>query len=208
MSDPAQDKRQLARVRVWDLFTRLFHWLLVALVAVAWYIGDNRSFTNIEYHFYLGYTIGGLVVARLLWGLIGPRPIRLAALINSPRKTVAYASTLFRRKPSYTFGHNPIGALSIIAMIVSLTVQVGTGLFAEDDGLFASGPLSGYASSGWVIQMNAIHALNSKILLGLIGLHIAAVIFYLVWKRENLIWPMISGWKKVDRSQLPSDVDH
>jgi len=205
MTEPAQSNPQLARVRVWDLFTRLFHWLLVVAVAIGWYLGDNRSFTNIEYHFYIGYAIGGLVVLRLLWGLFGPKPVRLTALVNTPRATLSYASTLFRRRPSNTFGHNPIGGLSIVAMLISLAVQVGTGLCAEDDGLFAAGPLSGYADSGFVTQMNAIHALNSKVLLGLIGLHVAAVAFYLIWKRENLIAPMIHGWKQVDRSQLPPD---
>lgn len=207
MTQPAQDEDQIARVRVWDPFIRLFHWLLVIAVAAAWYIGDNLSFTNIEYHFYLGYTIGGLVVLRLFWGLVGPKPVRLTSLVKGPGATLGYLGTLFRRKPSHTFGHNPIGGLSIVAMIVSLLVQVGTGLFAESDSLFSSGPLSGYVSSGMVSQMNSIHEINSKILLGLIILHVSAVLFYLIWKRENLVTPMINGWKKVHRSQLPPEAD-
>ena len=201
MEKPTQDHKRFAWVYVWDFPTRLFHWALVICVCTAWYIGDNRDFSNIEYHFYLGYTIGGLIVFRLFWGLIGPQPIRLANLIHGPTSAFGYLRTVFRREPSGTAGHNPIGSLSVLAMITSLAVQVSTGLFAEDDGLFASGPLAEYVSSSTILQMNSIHFYNSRILLALIGLHIFAGLFYLVWKRENLIGAMITGKKLVKLSE-------
>ena len=185
---------------IWDLPVRAFHWLLAIAVAVGWYLGDNRSFSNIDYHFYIGYFVGGLVVLRLIWGFIGPKPARLSSLFHSIPATFAYLLTIPRREPSGTPGHNPIGSLSVLALLVSLLVQVGTGLFAEDDGLFSAGPLSGYLSGGMVAEMNAIHYWNSRILLFLVGTHVFAVLFYLVWKRENLIRPMFTGIKYVKRT--------
>lgn len=196
-NQPTQDQKRFAWVSVWDLPTRLFHWTLVICVCAAWYIGDNRDFSNIDYHFYLGYAIGGLIVFRLLWGVIGPQPVRLANLFHGPRSVFRYIGTVFKRQPSGTAGHNPIGSLSVLAMLVSLAVQVTTGLFAEDDGLFAGGPLSGYVSSTTILQMNEIHFYNSRILLALVGLHVFAGLFYLIWKRENLIGAMITGKKLV-----------
>lgn len=194
---PAQDQQRFAWASVWDVPTRLFHWALVICVCAAWYIGDNRDFSNINYHFYLGYTIGGLIVFRLLWGLVGPAPVRLSKLFFGPVSVFRYLSTVFKREPSGTAGHNPIGSWSVLAMLVSLAVQVVTGLFAEDDGLFASGPLAGYVSSSTILQMNEIHHYNSRILLALVGLHVFAGLFYLIWKRENLIGAMFTGKKLV-----------
>lgn len=202
-SGPTQQRQRFAWVSVWDLPTRLFHWALVICVCTAWYIGDNRDFSNIEYHFYLGYAIGGLIVFRLLWGLVGPRPISLSSLFHGPASVLRYLSNVFKREPSGTRGHNPIGSLSVLAMLLSLAVQVVTGLFAEDDGLFASGPLAGYVSSSTILQMNSIHHYNSRILLVLVGLHVFAGLFYLIWKRENLIGAMVTGRKlvKVDDAE-------
>ena len=185
------------RAYVWDFPTRIFHWLLAVAVGVGWYLGDNRSFTNIDYHFYLGYAVGGLVVLRILWGFFGPKPSRLSALVPTPRSLFAYARTLGTRQPSGTAGHNPLGSLSVIALLVSLLVQVGTGLFAEDDGLFSAGPLSSYASAWLVAELNAIHYWNSRVLLVLVGTHVGAILFYWLWKRENLVGAMITGWKLV-----------
>jgi len=112
---------------------------------------------------------------------------------------LAYAATLTKRKPSGVEGHNPIGALSVLAMIAALIVQIVTGLFSEDDGLFSEGPLSEYISDSTVLTMTSIHHYTSRVILGLIALHIAAILFYWIWKRENLIRPMISGWKWVKK---------
>lgn len=202
---PARGRQRFAWAYVWDVPTRLFHWVLVLCVAAAWYIGDNRDFSNIEYHFYLGYTIGGLIVFRLLWGLVGPKPVRLVSLFHGPVSVVRYLATVFRREPSGTAGHNPIGSWSVIALLVSLSVQVTTGLFAEDDGLFASGPLAAYVSSSTILEMNSIHFYNSRILLVLIGLHVFAGLFYLVWKRENLIGAMFTGKKLVKLDDEQND---
>ncbi|MGI9521045.1 MAG: cytochrome b/b6 domain-containing protein [Hyphomicrobiaceae bacterium] len=195
------------RVRLWDLPTRLFHWLLAICVGVGWWLGDNRSFTTIEYHFYLGYCIIGLLLFRLLWGIIGPRNVRLTALVPTPAAVLRYARTVPDRSPSGTPGHNPLGALSVSAMLLSMIVQVASGLFAEDDGLFAAGPLSVYAPGWLVLRMNSIHSFNSNILLALIALHVSAALFYLIWKRENLISAMVTGLKLVRANTSSSDRD-
>lgn len=190
---------EYAEERVWDLPTRIFHWALVVSVATGWALGEFRSFSTINYHFYLGYTTAGLIVFRLIWGLVGPRSARLSALFPGPAEIIRYLTNLKNREPSALAGHSPLGSLAVLAILASLIVQVSTGLFAEDDALFSEGPLSYLVSEKTVQFCNAIHALNSKVLLGLVVLHVAALVFYLVWKRENLIRPMITGWKLVRR---------
>ena len=199
-SGPPGPSEVRTTVPVWDLPVRLFHWVLAIVVCTAWYIGDNRTFTNIDYHFYLGYAVGALVVFRLLWGFIGSRPARLSSLFHGPGAIWSYVRTLPKRGPSNTIGHNPLGSLSVIALLLSLAVQVTTGLFAEDDGLFASGPLAEYVSGSTITQMNQIHFWNSRVLLFLVATHVLAVLFYLLWKRENLVGPMITGRKSVPAS--------
>ena len=182
---------------VWDLPVRLFHWALVAAIATGWSLGYWRSFSNIGWHFYVGYAVGGLLVFRLLWGFIGNSAARLSALFWSPRATLNYVAQLPQRKPSGVRGHSPIGSLSVMALIASIATQVVTGLGSEDDGLFASGPLAEYLSPSMVLRMTEIHYYNSRILLGLIAMHLLAIVFYHVWKRENLVTAMITGRKAV-----------
>lgn len=203
MSD--QDQNYLEK-RVWDLPTRLFHWTLVATVCTGWWLGDNLSFENINWHFYLGYTTAGLIVFRIIWGFVGPRPSRLLPLFASPSAVLSYAKTLKHREPSHTNGHNPMGGYSVLLIIGTLTTQVTTGLFSEADDLFSAGPLSSYASRDIVLLCNYVHELSSSVLLGLVGLHVSIMIFYRFWKRENLVTAMITGRKRI-RVQRPEAKD-
>ena len=187
--------------KVWDPLIRVWHWLLAGTVTVGWLLGQYRDFDTIEYHMYLGYATGTLLLIRVFWGFAGPPAVRLRALAVSPAGLLSYLRRLPRRSPSGVPGHNPVGALSVIAMLLSLAVQVVTGLFSEDDGLFSQGPLAGTVSSGLRGSIGEIHHINARILLFLAGLHLAAVLFYLVWKRENLIKPMITGWKTVRKDR-------
>jgi cytochrome b len=113
------------------------------------------------------------------------------------RDIPAYVRLVGRRRPSGLAGHNPIGALSVIAMVLALTAQVVTGLFSEDDALFYSGPLASEVSSDIVGTMTSYHNLFARVVLVLVALHVAAIFFYLVWKRENLVAPMLNGRKWV-----------
>lgn len=199
MPNDTSEDQAYTKERVWDLPTRLFHWLLVASVSAGWLIGENLSFTNIEWHFWLGYTTGGLIVFRIVWGFVGPPSARLSKLFPSPREVRDYLAHVMDRRPSGVAGHNPLGSLSVLALLAALFVQVGTGLFAESDDLFDGGPLSGSVDDSVVLFCNAVHEISSKVLLALVLLHVAALVFYLVWKRENLIRPMVTGLKLVKR---------
>lgn len=179
--------------------TRLWHWVLALAIVLNWTFGTFMSFDTVVWHFYTGYLILGLIAFRILWGFIGPTPVRFAALLPTPASLLQYLNTIRQREPSGTPGHNPLGSLSIIAMLLVITTQGFTGLFIETEDFFEYGPLNGYVSEETVKFMSGWHHFLSDMILILVLLHVAAIIFYLLWKRENLIQPMISGWKWVRR---------
>lgn len=195
-SDPAP---ALQREKVWDPVTRGWHWLLATAVTAGWLLGEFRDFDTIEWHMYLGYTVGVLLVFRFLWGLVGPQPIRLRSLVPSPAAILAYVSVFGSRTPGGEAGHSPLGALSVCAILLALTVQVITGLCAESEDYFVSGPLTAYITTETAITLTSVHHLCSKVVLLLVVLHLAAILYYLLWKRENLVVAMITGWKWVRR---------
>ncbi|MEP2944411.1 MAG: cytochrome b/b6 domain-containing protein [Hyphomicrobiales bacterium] len=198
-SAPTSLDGKLKLVKIWDLPSRLFHWLLAVSVMSGWYLGEYRTFSNIDWHMYLGQATGWLLAFRLYWGFYGPPSAQFKNIVPHRTELVAYIKRIKRRTPSGIQGHNPIGGLSVVALLIVLSIQVTTGFFAEDDGLFASGPMSKYIDSSWVLFANKIHYQSSRIILILIVLHFAAITFYHLWKRENLFWPMITGWKWVRR---------
>jgi cytochrome b len=189
----------LVQEKIWDPVTRLWHWALVLSVGVGWSFGRFMSFDTIEWHFYLGYLTLGLMAFRFLWGFIGPAPIRLRALLPTPSSLLDYLRSVGQRKPSGTPGHNPLGSLSVILMLLAISAQAITGLFIESDDFFESGPLAGYVTEATVSQLTWWHRLNADFILILVVLHVSAILFYLLWKNENLIKPMITGWKWVKR---------
>lgn len=193
------ETEDVRRERIWDLPTRLFHWALVISVTSGWLLGEFMSFNYADLHVKFGYVTGGLVVFRLIWGVVGPPPARLARLVPGLGEIRAYLAHLFSREPSHWPGHNPLGALSVLAMLIALIVQVSTGLFSYSDSYFTGGPLAEAVSSATQNQMNAVHHIFHDVVLILVALHVAAISFYAVWKRENLVGPMITGWKFVRR---------
>lgn len=189
----------MVEARVWDLPTRVFHWLLVITVTTGWLLGNNLSFSNIQWHLYAGYATGGLIVFRIIWGIVGPSSARLGTLFASPRSVFRYVEGILKRQPSGVAGHNPLGSWAVLAMLTALSIQVMTGLFSSSDDFFTNGPLSSYASSSFVRFCNLVHEISSDVLAGLVFLHVLTLLFYLVWKRENLIRPMVTGIKLVRR---------
>ena len=181
--------------KVWDPVIRLWHWVLVLTVAISWIFGKYMSFDNVLWHFYLGYFAIGLVIFRLIWGLVGPHTVRFRNFFPTPPKIHSYAKNMFRRTPSGVVGHNPLGAVWIFVILIVLFLQAGSGLFIETDDFFESGPLYDYASNATVKTMEGIHYYCSNVLLGMVILHVSIVLFYLLWKKENLVKPMITGWK-------------
>lgn len=192
---------EFSREKIWDPVTRLWHWVLAIVVVTGWCMGEFMSFTTIQWHFYCGYTVLGLVAFRCVWGLVGPVPVRLRALIPSPAALFRYLKSIGQRTPSGTPGHNPLGSLSVLAMLLLLTAQATSGLFIESDDYFESAPLAYLVSDAVTDRLTWWHKLLSKFVLGIVALHVAAIVYYLVWKKENLIVPMITGWKQVRRDQ-------
>jgi len=176
------------RVRIWDLPTRLFHWLLVVLVTFS-VVTAKIGGLWLDWHMRSGYAILALLVFRLLWGVAGSRHARLAHFVHGPRIVLAY---LQGRHPHDGAGHNPLGALSVVAILAVLLAQASTGLFTND-GSFTEGPLAKLVSSTTGERLSTIHRWGELAIYALIGLHLAAVLFYLVVRRDNLIGPMITG---------------
>ena len=187
--------------KVWDAPVRLVHWLLVFLVAFSWWTAEEGE---MQWHYWSGLTIVGLLVFRVYWGFAGPETARFSRFIKGPGAILGYASKLFRPNYRGAFGHNPLGALSVVAILFALIAQVGLGLFASDTDGLESGPLSPYVSYEFSKDAGDLHEDAFNILLILIGLHIAAIIFYLVVKRINLIGPMITGSRKAADVEGPA----
>ncbi len=180
-------------VRVWDPYTRLFHWALGAAVTVS-FISVYQN--QMEIHIGSGIVIVGLLTFRLLWGLFGSSTAQFAKFVRGPGTVVRYLKN--SRAPEFRsmIGHNPLGALSVIALLGLVAVQAGTGLFASDD-IYIEGPLEKFVTSETSRWATSIHKQNSNLLLGMIGLHIGAVLFYLIFKGDDLISPMVTGGKRL-----------
>lgn len=193
LGDAKQESRLFGRpnnVRVWDLPTRLMHWILVIAIAVCWWTGTHN---NLQYHLYSGYLVLWVVLMRLYWGFFGSSTARFANFVRGPRAIIDYARTLHRRSTAHSHGHNALGAISVLVMLGLVTTVVGLGLFAVDvDGLY-SGPLSVYVDFHTGRHLAHLHYRIFNYLLAVIGLHLLAVIFYYAYKRQNLVVPMISG---------------
>jgi len=176
--------------RIWDLPTRVFHWVLVALVVVCYLSGDNGRF---DIHIPAGQALLVLVFARALWGFVGSEPSRFRSFVRPVREVAAYARTLGKRAPGHHPGHNPLGGLFVVAMLAVLLLQAGLGVFAVDvDGLY-EGPLSFLVSYDAAREAAELHGEVVDVLLVLVGLHLAAILFYRIWKREKLVKPMVTG---------------
>jgi cytochrome b len=189
-----------ARRKVWDAPTRLVHWLLAGLVAFSWWSAEEH---HMDWHRWSGLAVVGLLVFRLYWGFAGPETARFARFVKGPGAVLAYAGKLFRADYRAGFGHNPLGALSVVAILLALIAQVGLGLFAMDTDGLESGPLARYVSYDFAEAAGDLHEDAFNILLALIGLHIAAIAFYLLAKRINLIGPMITGSRRAEGADGP-----
>ena len=183
----------LRAVYVWDLPVRLFHWSLVALVILSW---GSRELDYMEAHRWSGYAILTLVVFRVGWGFAGTRHARFADFVRTPRAMRAYMADILAGAKAQHLGHNPAGGWSVMAILACLLVQAITGLFVSDEVLF-DGPFYRAVSEETAHRLKQLHGINFNILLLLIGLHLAAITFYRFVKREDLVRPMLSGFKWV-----------
>ncbi len=183
------------RLLIWDWPTRVFHWALVALIVGLWWTAENDA---MDTHYLLGQCMLGLLVFRIYWGFAGTRSARFADFVKWPGAVFSYARGLMRPDYAPANGHNPLGGLSVIAMLLVLIAQVTLGLFAVDvDGL-ESGPLSRHVDFDTGRAASDLHDTMFDVLLWLIGLHLAAIAFYHLLKRANLIGPMLTGRRRAN----------
>jgi cytochrome b len=170
---------------LWDLPVRVFHWSVVCLVPLAWLTAE---FDNYDAHQWIGYTVIVLVVTRILWGFVGSAHARFADFLVGPGPVLRY----IRGEGAVSAGHNPLGGWSVLALLLLLLLQAVSGLFNSDDVLF-SGPLYYAAESEFRDAMGVVHEIAFNVLLGLIGLHVAAVIYHQFRRGEPLVQAMVKG---------------
>ena len=180
--------------RVWDLPTRLFHWTLALLIALQYATGEFHLL-DMRWHFWLGYATLALIAFRIMWGFCGSQTSRFGDFLRGPRAVFAYIRAPVSTNPQTHIGHNALGGWSVLALLASVAVQSVSGLFASDD-IDTDGPLVAHVSDATVKLMTRMHHWNENVLLLLIGLHIAAVMLYLLVKHDDLITPMITGVKR------------
>ena len=179
---------------LWDLPIRLFHWLLAALISFSWWTVKNH---HTDWHIWSGCGILTLLIFRLLWGFFGSSTARWTSFVRGPRAVRDYL-----RRQWAGIGHTPVGALSVLALLGAVAIQVGLGLFSEDeDGLYL-GPLSRLVSTDTSDRIRDIHETWFKVVLGLIVLHVAAIVFYRL-RGKHLTKPMITGKAALDPGAAP-----
>lgn len=190
-------------VRVWDLPTRAFHWVLV-LCLLALITTGQIGGEAMVWHFRSGYAMLTLLLFRLIWGVVGGHWSRFAAFIYSPRTVVAYIKGTSRAE--HSVGHNPLGAGSVFAMLGFLLIQVTTGLISDDE-IANTGPFSRWVSNALVQSATFYHKdVGKLIVIGLVLLHMGAILFYWIKKHDNLVRPMILGDKQLS-FEAPSSRD-
>ena len=192
-------------LRVWDLPTRVFHWLL-AFCVIALVITGMRGGSAMEWHLKLGYSVLTLLIFRVVWGFIGGHWSRFKQFFYSPLTILRYLRG--QSKPEHDVGHNPLGSLSVWGLLFILGAQIATGLMSDDE-IATQGPLVKFVSSALSSLATSYHKHWGKwIIMVLVCLHIAAILFYLFKKKENLIRPMLHGDKESHHTDvLPASKD-
>ena len=194
-------------LRVWDLPTRLFHWLL-AFCVISLIITGTRGGAAMEWHMRLGYCVITLLLFRIVWGFVGGYWSRFVQFFYSPITIFHYLRA--KSVPAHDVGHNPLGSLSVWGMLIILIAQVASGLVSDDE-IATQGPLAKFVSSASSLLATSYHKhLGKTIIMVLVALHIAAILIYLFKKKQNLIRPMLVGDKPVDirsSSTLPASKD-
>lgn len=180
-------------VKLWDLPVRLVHWSFVALLPGLWYTAEKG---DLDTHVKLGMVMLILVVFRILWGLVGTTSARFSHFVRGPLTIGRYLRGLFGKEGEPIVGHNPLGAISVVALLLLLGGQIALGLVAQDtDGLF-SGPLNYLVEYDTAERARELHEFGFNVILAVVVLHVAAILFYLAVKRDNLVGPMITGRKR------------
>ncbi len=186
----APHKARVWKARVWDIPTRLVHWLLAALIPFSWWSAVSD---HLPWHRLSGYAILGLLVFRLIWGFAGSQTARFSRFLRGPGAVGAY----LRGAAKAGVGHNPLGGWSVMAMFAVLAAQVGLGLFSIDEDSVEGGPLSSFIGFDTGRAVAHLHHRLFWVLVGLIALHLAAIAVYAL-RRRNLVGPMITGVARIE----------
>ena len=187
-------------IKVWDLPTRLFHWVLVLLMSAS--VLSVLVFDNLVWHANCGYALAALWLFRLMWGVVGGRWSRFSHMFFKWRTLLSYV-----RHPSHWAhpGHNPLGGLSVLAMLVFMGLQIVSGMSSDDDAGF-SGPLTLFFSNAWVSWATLYHAEIGKwVLLFLVVLHLAAIAHHEWVQKRRLVHPMLNGFQSLPHDAPASD---
>ena len=179
------------QIYVWDRFVRLFHWTLVVTFTVAYLTEDDL----LEVHVWAGYAVGALVLARVIWGFVGPTHARFADFICAPAETLRYVRDLVLFRAERHLGHSPGGGAMVLLLLVFLAATVVTGLVVYG-GDQQAGPLAGMVTKDTGEAMEEVHEAIANITLALVLSHVAAVVLASFVHRENLVRAMFTGYKR------------
>ena len=186
-------RSQQATRKVWDLPVRVFHWSL-ALAFIGAYVSNRAGIEYFTLHLWCGYAVIVLVAFRIVWGLVGTRHARFWNFVRGPVSTWRYARATLRNREQHTPGHNPLGALMVIALLASLLVQSVFGLFTNDE-IFNVGPLYGYVSDALALKLTSWHRQLFYWIAAAVALHVIAVLVHVALKKDKLVRAMVTGRK-------------
>jgi cytochrome b len=178
---------------VWDLPVRIFHWLLVAAFAGA-FVTNKLGVAYFSWHVLCGYAVIVLVAFRIVWGVVGTRHALFRNFVRGPVQTFRYVASVLRGQPLAYAGHNPLGALMVVVLLLALGVQAVLGLFGNDE-IVNVGPLYGYVSDEVSLRLTSLHRHLFYWIAAAVGLHVAAVLAHRMFHGERLVKAMITGRK-------------
>ena len=181
----------MKKIKLWDIPTRLFHWLLVASIGALFITALVGIDNGIALHGKIGLFVLGLLIFRLIWGFVGSTYARFFQFFPTPGKIIAYLKGEW-----HGLGHNPLGALSVFALLGLTAAQVALGLFTNDDISF-QGPLYGLIDGELALTFTGWHRYLAYGLLAFVGLHVASIVFYKLVKKHNMVLPMLTGKTEV-----------
>jgi cytochrome b len=188
----AGEKQETER-RIWDLPVRIFHWSLASAFLAA-FVTNRLGVTYFKYHVWAGYVVIFLVAFRLLWGILGTRHARFRNFLRGPREILVYARSLLSTQSPHYAGHNPLGAVMVLALLAGAGVQAVTGLFSNDE-ICNVGPLYGLVTKAQSLVLTSLHRKLFYVLAAAIAAHVLAVLAHRIFKGEKLVRAMITGKK-------------
>ncbi len=211
MARPSSTSSIKLPLQVWDIATRLFHWLLVLVMFVSYF---SVTFADGAYagplmklHMISGESALGLLLFRLIWGVIGSDTARFGNFLHSPKAALHHLRSFRQRAPDLQVGHNAAGGWMVVIMLVLLASQIGSGLFSNDDGS-SEGPLAHMVSKGTSDTLSLVHSLNFNLLLAAVVVHVLVIALYARIKGQNLVLPMLTGKKRLPAATPAPHIAH